>query len=920
MRPILRLLVSPKILWLLAPLLVAALLAARWLAALYWFEAIGYPSMFWRPLLIRLGLFAVVVAVVFLFVWINLHLFVGQLRRHRAAALPGGAPAGVLMIAGGTTVVPARWLALGLAVLALLAACVVGLGFSGTWDGFVRFVWAQPFGQTDPVFHRDVGFYLFRLPFLNDVQNALAVLTFLATAMTAWGYVRAGLLSYRSGHGIVGPRGAIRHLLVNAVLFLVAWAAGYLLDRYGLLTSSSGIVFGAGYTALHVTRWALWVAAALTLALAATLILTLTTRWAWLLPFGVGGLIAVWLAIVVVLPAVFQSFVVEPNELDLERPYLARNIEATRQAFGLDAVEVRHYDPKATLDLAAIEANRESIQNIRLWDWQPLEQTFRQLQQIRSYYTFIDVDVDRYHLGGAYRQVMLSARELSDRLPGSSQTWVNRRLQYTHGFGVVMAPAAEKTPDGLPVLIVQNIPPETPPSLPVSRPGIYYGEETTGYRLVDTGVKELDYPKGDQNVYTSYAGHGGVLLDSLLRRLVYAWHEDDIGILISDYLRPVSRIQLWRQIQTRIAKIAPFLELDADPYLVVDGGRLFWIQDAYTVGRSFPYARPTPQGISYIRNSVKVVVDAYDGDVAFYVVDPNDPVVRVYEAAFPELFRPLADMPAGLRAHLRYPQDLFDVQVATYASYHMTDPQVFYNNEDLWQIPKERYAGSTVPIEPYYMLVRLPGESRLEFMLMMPMTPANRDNMIGWMAARCDPDHYGQIVVFKLPKERLILGPTQIEATIDQDTTISRQLSLWDQHGSRVVRGNLLVIPIDDGFLYVEPVYLRAEGNDIPQLKRVIVSDGKSVAMEETLDGAIQAVFGGAPEQPPAGQESAPRAVGVGAPLEHAREAFDAAQSALSRGDWPAFGRAMEQLSETLGHAQIPQAGDGAADDGASRP
>ncbi len=403
--------------------------------------------------------------------------------------------------------------------------------------------------------------------------------------------------------------------------------------------------------------------------------------------------------------------------------------------------------------------------------------------------------------------------------------------------------------------------------------------------------------------------HGGVLLDSTLRRLVYAWHENDLGILISDYVKPESRIQLWRQIQTRIGKIAPFLELDRDPYLVVDSGRLFWVQDAYTVGRSFPYAQPTRQGISYIRNSVKVVVDAYQGDVAFYTADPKDPVLKVYAAAFPGLFRPLADMPAGLRAHLRFPQDLFEIQVAKYASFHMTDPQVFYNNEDLWQIPKERYAGSTVQVEPYYMLVRLPGEKRLEFMLMMPLTPANRDNMIAWMAARCDPEHYGQIVVFKLPKERLILGPTQIEATIDQDTTISRQLSLWDQHGSRVIRGNLFVIPVDDGFLYVEPVYLRAEGNDIPQLKRVIVSDGNSVAMAETLDEAINMVFGGGATQGRAATGAPAETVGVPTDVQRARDALHEAQSALGRGDWAAFGQAMQQLSGALG--ETPPSSDG---------
>ena len=470
--------------------------------------------------------------------------------------------------------------------------------------------------------------------------------------------------------------------------------------------------------------------------------------------------------------------------------------------------------------------NRDTINNIRLWDWQPLEQTFRQLQQIRSYYTFEDVDVDRYRLGDGQRQVLLSARELSRDLPGKGITWVNRRLQYTHGYGLVMAPAADKTPDGRPVFIIDDIPPVAPPSLGVTQPAIYYGEEDSGYRIVNTSVPEFDYPSGAENVYTSYKGQGDVVLDSWLKRLVYAWQQFDINILISDYVRADSRIQLWRQIQTRIAKIAPFLALDHNPYLVLDGGRLFWIQDAYTTAERFPYAEPTAGGVSYIRNSVKIVVDAYEGDVTFYAVDPQDPVLRVYQAAFPHLFQPIQAMPAGLVAHLRYPQDLFAIQAQKYATYHMTEPHVFYNSEDLWQNPRAKEGDRQVAVEPYYVLIRMPGEPRLEFLLLTPMTPARRDNMIAWLAARSDPPHYGQLVVFMLPKDRLVLGPVQIDATIDQDTTISRQLTLWDQRGSRVIRGHLLVIPIDKAFLYVEPVYLRAQDYEIPQLQRIIVSDG----------------------------------------------------------------------------------------------
>ena len=611
--------------------------------------------------------------------------------------------------------------------------------------------------------------------------------------------------------------------------------------------------------------------------------------------------------LLIALPMSVQRFVVLPNELALEEPYLQRDIEFTRQAFGLSSVQVRTYDPKAALGMAEIDANQDTIGNIRLWDWQPLQQTFRQLQQIRSYYTFQDVDIDRYAVGGRPRQVLLSARELSPDLPGKGVTWVNRRLQYTHGYGLVMAPAADKTADGRPVFLIDDIPPVAPPALAVARPAIYFGEEESGYRIVNSGVPEFDYPSGDQNVYTRYDGRGDVVLDSWLKRLVFAWQQSDISILISDYVRPDSRIQIWRQIQTRIAKLAPFLMLDHDPYLVVDDGRLFWIQDAYTTGERYPYAEPAASGLSYIRNSVKVVVDAYQGDVTFYAIDPQDPVLRVYAAAFPGLFRPIGAMPAGLVAHLRYPEDLFALQSQKYATYHMTEPHVFYNSEDLWQLPRGTEGDRSVPVAPYYVLIRMPGEPQLEFLLLTPLTPAKRDNMIAWLAARADPPHYGQLVVFKLPKDRLVLGPAQVEATINQDTTISRQLTLWDQRGSRVIRGHLLVIPIDDAFIYVEPVYLRAEDNEIPQLQRVIVSDGARAAMEPTLQAALEAVFRGAPlgEASKVGSETGQHA----GELQSARDALGEAQRALLKGDWVAFGNAMQRLSETLGGSSTP--GDG---------
>ncbi len=899
MSSLLRFFASARVLWLVIPLLVVAVVVLGWLADLFWFEAVGYPQIFWRLLLIKLALFGAATGIVFVYAWINLRLLT------RRVDLIGTVPTTSPMAQVAGMAPPGLVRAFEL-LAPLVAALVVGFGFAEGWDAFIRFLWAQPFGQTEPLYGRDIGFYLFALPFLDRVQNTVAMLAFAATVLLFSAYRRGGLIGYRPGVGIVAPRTVLNHLLANALLFLFAWASGYVLDRYGLLTESTGAVFGAGYTAVHVTRFALWGAALLTVLFALAAYAVVATGRARLVFALVGAFLGAMLLIRVVLPVTVQRLVVEPNELVLEQPYIKRNIDLTRIAFGLDAVDVRAYDPKPVLTMAEIQANQDTVNNIRLWDWQPLKQTFRQLQQIRTYYTFDDVDVDRYPLAGGLRQVLLSARELSPDLPGKSVTWVNRRLQYTHGYGLVMTPGADKTPDGRPVLVIKDIPPVTPPGLAVAQPAVYYGEEDSGYRLVNTGVREFDYPKGDDNVYTSYQGHGGVLLDSPLRRLVYAWHELDINLLISDYLHPDSRIQLWRQIQARIAKIAPFLSLDRDPYLVLDKGRMVWIQDAYTTGERFPYAEPTEAGISYIRNAVKVTVDAYQGDVNFYAIDPKDPVLRVYAAAFPGLFQPLDAMPAGLKAHLRYPEDLFGIQAQKYAAYHMTVPHVFYNSEDLWQIPQEKYGGRQVPVQPYYVLIRMPGEPRLEFLLLTPLTPAHRDNMIAWLAARSDPPHYGQLVVFKLPKERLIFGPTQIEATIDQDTTISQQLSLWDQRGSQVLRGNLLVIPIDDAFVYVEPVYLRAEDNDIPQLKRVIVSDGHRVAMEPTLAQSLQVVFGGAPET----------AVVAGAPptappagLQNARDALDAAQQALRQGDWAAFGEAMQRLSDTLGRPPAAPAG-----------
>lgn len=856
--------------------LIALWMTIRWGAEYMWFDALGYAGVFWTLRVLKLALFVAAFVFVLLYLWGNLRILSRGLAR--AGVAGGAAPptAGLLNLA------------------ALAVALGYALGIAGEWETLLRYVWGQRYGQADPVYGNDLGFYLFRIPLLETVQNALTTLFVLGTALVAWAYWTAGVLRFEWSRGVQGAPRARWHVAVNLALLLLAMAFGFYLDRFELLLSPEGAVHGAGYTDVHVVGPALWTVTAVTLLLAGAVLVPRLQRSAAAALLAFGGYMAVLFIALVLLPWGVQSFRVQPNELDLERPFLEHNIAFTRAAYGLEHVEERHHDSAERLAPAVLSRNRPTVDNIRIWDWGPLRRTFRQLQRIRSYYEFNDVDVDRYRIDDNYRQVMLAGRELSDSLPGKTNTWVNRRLQYTHGYGLVMSLAAEKTDQGGPVLLVKDLPPVTEGGLRVEQPAIYYGEGMAGYRIVATALKELDYPKGDENVYTSYAGEGGVRLDAAWKRWLFALQQLDANILLTSYLTPQSRIQLWRRVRERIERIAPFLRLDEDPYLTASGGRLYWIQDAYTVSSAFPYSEPYRGDFNYIRNSVKVVVDAYDGAVDFYIVDPNDPILAAYRAAFPGLFRSMQAMPANLREHLRYPQELFEAQLATYSIYHMTVPQVFYNREDVWEAPREKFGGEQLRMQPYYVLMKLPEEERLEFLIMSPLTPSNRDNMIAWMAARGDFPGYGELLVYKLPKERLVLGPLQIEAMIDQDTTISQQLSLWDQRGSRVIRGNLLVIPIERSFLYVEPVFLIAEGTDLPQLKRIIVSDGAQLAMQPSLRQALRALFGEQP-QPAAGATGREPAR-----LREAREAFEAAAEALQEGRWNAFGAAMQRLERAL--------------------
>ena len=891
------------------PLIAGLVLLVNWGAEYLWLGALGYESVFWRIRPLKLGLFLAAFLLSFLYLAINLRFLSAYLDLRQALAperpgsgstaqSPGTQPA--LLIKLGGSVGPKFFKMPIFMVMATAAiALITGLIFAGSWDLFLRYRWSQQYGQPDPIFGHDIGFYLFELPFLELVQDSLLTATFLATTGLFTAYSHFGALALNWREGLRGRSDIARHLTINLSLFLGALAWGYYLDRFGLLQASGGAVYGAGYADVYITRPALFLASGATLALAFVLHAPLPRQRQHLplLPLG-SGYLAILSICLGIVPWGVQSFYVEPNELELETPFLHHNIALTREAYRLDSIVERSYSPEIGLTLRALESNHATVSNIRLWDWRPLGETFQQLQRIRAYYDFSDVDVDRYSVDGNRRQVMLAARELSPELPGKAETWVNHHLQYTHGYGLAMSFTAEKQEQGKPVLIVKDLPPVTESGLSSRRPGIYYGQVQSDYRIVATSVPEFDYPRGDDNVYASYDGQGGVLLDSFWKRLLFSLHQFDVNILISAYVTPESRIQFWRQIQNRVHRIAPFLRLDEDPYLVVGEDQLYWIQDAYTDSDWFPYAESHDGELNYIRNAVKVVIDAYDGDVTFYVMEPDDPVLMVYQDALPALFQPLSQMPEEIRQHLRYPQDLFQAQIAKYSRYHMTLPQVFYNNEDLWAVPWERYAGEEILMDPYYVLMQLPQEQQLQFLLMMPLTPHHRDNMIAWVAARGDFPDYGELIAYKLPKERLILGPIQVEAMIDQDPLISQQLSLWDQRGSRVIRGNLLVIPIDQLFLYVEPVYLVAEGVNIPELKRVIVSDGARVAMAPTLAEGLEALLG------------VPALSSVEAPLVNemnddrlveAKDALKAAETALREGDWSAFGSAMDHLRDLLG-------------------
>jgi len=828
-------------------------------------------------------------------------------------------------------------------VAALGLGMVAGLAASDEHLTYLQWANATPFGEADPLLGRDIGFYVYTLPFLEGVRTLLVWSFGLSLVLSAalhfltGGITVAGVGTKRArGPRIVGERppsdpppsprpratrSARAHLCALGALMLLALTMDAWLAIPELLFSGMGPVAGASYADAHArlpmlqVKVGVGVIAALLVAVAATRKRAILIGAALVLYFGV-DLLGVGLY-----PSLVHRLSVLPNEAEKEGPFIERNIEATRAGWGLDSVLERDLDANDPLTLADIEANHATIDNVRLWDHRPLLDTFAQIQEIRTYYEFASVDNDRYMIDGELRQIMLSPRELAtESLP--NRTWINERFTFTHGYGLTLGPVNQATPEGLPLLYVQDIPPvSTSSDLDITRPEIYYGELSNDHVFVKTGAREFDHPSGDENVYATYAGAGGIRLDSAFTRMAFALDSGGFKLLLSDEIDDSSRVLLHRAIRDRVNTLADFLRYDRDPYMVVrDDGSLAWIQDAYTETSRYPYSQPDAQGINYVRNSVKVVIDAYDGDVTFYVADSADPLVRTWQSIFPSLFTDLDEMPADLRRHLRYPEDLFHAQTEMFTVYHMGDPQDVYDREDQWEVPALAGEDGRRRMEPYYTVMRLPEEDEAELVLMIPYTPKSKANLAAWMVARNDDEHRGELVVYRFPKDRLVFGPQQIMNRIHQDAEISRQVSLWDQRGSSAIFGTLLVIPVEESLLYVAPLYLRSESGRIPELKRVIVVYESRISMEPTLEGAVRAIFGGdedeggavaanpeavAPEveteTPPAAVVAEPDSSADSEdPAVAAKDAFDRATAAQRAGDWAGYGEALEELGTLL--------------------
>jgi hypothetical protein len=892
--------------------------AASYYVDALWFASLGYSSVFWT----RLNLQGTTFAAFALLTFLAIYGVFRTLKPDRLAALMGT----TILVNRRPVVLPVeRFLNLIGIGLSATIAIVTGISMSARWMTLALY-WEAPRHTTtlDPIFGRSLDFYFFTLSAWQLIAGWLLMLAILACAIAALFVAMVGGARVMRERPDAADQARLwRGLSIGIAAVLLMLGARVYLGRFERLFQDGTIFSGVTYTDAHVSLTGMLIVCAAFVAgaalAAACAILPLPRRW---LLASVVPAVFCYLVVAVVGWYV-SSFIVQPNQLVRERPFIAHNIEMTRRAYALDRIETHAFPAETGIDAVEPAKNQTTLENIRLWDWRALQDTLRQIQEIRTYYDFPDIDIDRYEIGGSVRQMMLATRELNvEKLPQSSRNWINEKLIYTHGYGVTMNPVNGFTPEGLPTLVLSNMPVQsTIPGLSVTRPEIYFGELTNTDVYVKTRQKEFDYPQGDANSLTSYQGAGGIQLGGLFRRTLIALDRGDIAKLpFSDDVNSESRLLMRRKLSERVHELAPFLTLDADPYVVVgEDGRIRWLMDAFTTSDSYPFAHRYTLGserINYIRNSVKILIDAYSGATTFYVFDSQDPIIAAYRALFPGLFTDAAAMPAAVRKHVRYPELLLNVQAAVYGLYHMSNPDVFYNREDLWSVASENNQRQQF-MEPNFVLMTLPGERSTEFIAILPFTPANRNNLIGWIAGRSDGDHYGEAVVYDFPKTKLIDGPLQIEARIDQNAQLSGQLTLWNQQGSHVRRGALIVIPVGRALLYAEPIYLQAERSPMPELRLVVLAVQDRLAYGPTFESAMAALFGTAPSMlsaqvapvPAASSASATPAAtaaagDVNALIAEAAQNFDDYQQLTAAGKLAEAGQKLEALKRILEQLQ----------------
>ncbi|HEX2269750.1 MAG TPA: UPF0182 family protein [Pyrinomonadaceae bacterium] len=887
-----------------------------------WFGSLGYSEIYWYVFKAKAALlvgFTLLTALLLSAVFLLFQRLFGAYAFENRTIILNNQP---FQFSPAKFIRPLGWL------VSLLVGLIYGFKLKDHWREFALFWHQPPTTISDPIFGKSLGFYLFSLPLYNSLSSWLMGVTFIIL-VAAVAYSLLGLPQTVLKPSVRWSSGAaFRAVCCALALFLLVLSWRTYLSRFPFLWQDHQTFAGVTYTDANYTLPALlFVSIALIIAAIISLVNAFVARRFSLLLIALAIPIAVYLVGVVFLPSYIQSFIVKPNEIERETPYITHNIEWTRRGFALDQVEFREFDPEPSTAAVDLPNNRENLENIRLWDWRALQDTLRQIQAIRIYYDFPDVDVDRYVIGGHTRQMMIAPREINDdRLPASSRNWINERLIYTHGYGVTMNSANGFTPEGLPQFVLSNMPVESAAQeIKVTRPEIYFGELTNRYVYVNTRQNEFDYPQGDTNTYTTYQGTGGIRIGGWGRRMLLAWGIGDLSKLpFSDAITSESRVLIRRTIRQIVNGVAPFLTYDKDPYIVVSAdGRLFWMMDAFTESSYFPYSSHHAVGgnsINYIRNSVKVVIDAYNGTARFYVFDNQDPLIAAYRRIFPNLFVDASEMPADLRAHVRYPETLIRAQGEVYSLYHTQNPKVFFQREDVWSIAQHVTLDNegkrqSAPIDPYFVLMQLPGEQeKNEFVLILPFTPANRNNMIGWIAGRSDGENYGKLLAYNFPSSRLIDGPTQIEARIDQNAQLAGQFTLWNQQGSRVIRGHLLVIPIGRSLLFVEPIYLQAERSPMPELRIVVLATQEKLAYGQTFAEAMNNLFGEATTQPPPPSDQAPPQ--AGAPqatpspsppsqnmrqlIERAIQEFDDYQRLMSQGKFAEAGQKLEQHKRTL--------------------